>query len=95
MKTTLIKINERRIDGDNYVLKSCLVNVDKIVSVQSGKLGKTGPHIIGQERDRELRMIALAGAPAIFVDETVEEILALIEGSAKAEGWRQGQGASV
>lgn len=74
MTLKLIKLNELRTENDAFVMKSCLVNADKIVSVLSGKLAKKGPHIIGSERERELRMITLAGAPAIFVDETVEEI---------------------
>jgi hypothetical protein len=78
MTTKLIKLNELRTEDDKFVMKSCLVNVDKIVSVQSGKLAKKGPHIIGAERERELRMIVLAGAPAIFVDESVEEVYARI-----------------
>lgn len=78
MKTNLVKLNERRIDGDNYVLKSCLVNPDHIISVQSGKLAKKGTHIIGSERERELRMIMLTNNQAIFVDETVEEVAALL-----------------
>lgn len=75
----LLKLNELRIENGEYVMKSCIVNVDKIVSVQSGILSKKGPHVIGQERERELRMIALAGAPAIFVDEDVDELLATIK----------------
>jgi hypothetical protein len=78
MKTNLIKLMERRVDADNYVLKSCLVNPEHIICVQSGKLAKTGPHIIGSERDRELRMIVLRERNSIFVDETVEEIGALL-----------------
>lgn len=74
----LIKLNELRTEDDKFLMKSCLVNPEKIVSVQSGKLSKKGPHIIGSEREKELRMITLAGAPAIFVDETVEEIHARI-----------------
>ncbi len=74
----IIKFNELRTENDQYVMKSCLVNTDKIVTILSGKLTKSGPHIIGAERDRELRMIILDGGTQIFVDETVEEIEARI-----------------
>lgn len=76
MTTKLIKLTELRTENEKFVMKTCIVNVDKIVSVQSGMLSKKGPHIIGAERERELRMIVLAGAPAIFVDESVDEIFA-------------------
>jgi hypothetical protein len=67
MTPKLIKFTELRIEDDKYVMKACLVNPDHIVSIQS-------PHIIGSERERELRMISLRNSPPIFVDETVEEI---------------------
>jgi hypothetical protein len=76
--TTLVKINEIRIDDGKYVMKSCLINPEHIITVQSGKLSKTGPHIIGQERERELRMIVMRERQSIFVDESVEELAALL-----------------
>jgi hypothetical protein len=73
----LVKLTELRTENEKFVMKACLINPEKIVSIQSGKLERKGAHIIGQEREKELRMIVLAGAPAIFVDETVEELEAL------------------
>ena len=74
----LLKINEIRIENDQYVLKSCLLNPTKIITIQSGLLTKQGPHVIGSERERELRMITLEGNNRIFVDETVEQIADMI-----------------
>ena len=74
----MIKLNELRIEKDDYVMKSCLINPNHILYVQSGELTKPGPHVIGAERTRELRMIAMLGGTHIFTDETVEEIEALI-----------------
>lgn len=76
----LLKINELRLENDQYVLKSCLINPKKIVTILSGELTKTGPHIIGAEHRRELRMIVMEENHRIFVDETVEEIFSMIEG---------------
>lgn len=75
----MLKLNELRIENDDYVMKTCLINPRYIVSIQSGQLTKKGPHLIGQERERELRMVSLVGGGAIFTDETVEEIEALLK----------------
>lgn len=86
MKTNLIKLNELRVENDEFVMKSCIINTDKIISVHEGKLTRSGPHLIGTERERILRMIRLESGPTpigIFVDETVEEVFAMIE---KARG---------
>lgn len=74
----MIKLNELRIEDDDYVLKSCLINPNKIVSVQSGLLAKKGPHVIGDERQRETRMITMQGGNPIFVEESVEQIAQMI-----------------
>lgn len=74
----MIKLNELRIENDDYVMKTCLINPSHILYIQSGQLTKPGPHVIGAERTRELRMIAMLGGTHIFTDETVEEIEALI-----------------
>ncbi len=74
----ILKFNELRTENDQYVMKSCLVNTDKIILILSGKLTKPGPQLIGVERERELRMMILEGGTQIFVDESVEEIEARI-----------------
>jgi hypothetical protein len=78
-KASMIKLNEIRIDNDEYVMKSCLVNPSHIVTVQTGQLEKKGPRLIGTERQRELRMIIMLGGIHIFTDETVDEIYELIK----------------
>ncbi len=75
----MIKLTEVRINGDDYVMKSCLINPSHIVSIQSGELSKKGPHLIGEERERELRMITMLGGMHIFTDETVDEIEARLK----------------
>jgi hypothetical protein len=75
----LLKVNELRIENDQYVHKTCLINPTKIITITSGVLTKKGPHLIGAERERELRMIVMEGDNRVFVDETVEEIEDMIK----------------
>lgn len=77
---TLVKINELRIDNDQFIKKLCLISPTKIIAVQAGRMVKQGPRLIGEELERELRMIVMEGNVRIFVEETVEELSELIGG---------------
>lgn len=74
----LIQINELRLENDQYVLKPCLINADKIIAVQSGELTKTGPHILGDERKRVLQMIIMEGNVRVFVEDSVDKIYSMM-----------------
>lgn len=75
MKNALIKITELRLENDEYNARVCLVNASKIVSVQSGELSKTGPHLLGDERKRVLQLILMEGGNRIFTEEKIDDIL--------------------
>lgn len=79
----MIKLTEIRDDNDKFVMRDCIINPRHIASVVSGKLSKAGPHIIGSERERELRMVTIANTNNghLFVDETIDEIFARIAAS--------------
>lgn len=75
----LLKINELRLENNEYVPKACLINPSKIISIISGMLTKKGPALLGAEHEREARMITLEGNNHIFVEETADEILEKIK----------------
>ncbi len=80
MKPQILALSEIRVEKDDYIEVTCLINPAYILSCHRGELTKPGPHVIGTERNRELTQIYLngnAGRP-IFVNESVEEIGALI-----------------
>ncbi len=80
MKPQVLALSEIRVEKDDYIEVTCLVNPAYILSCHRGVLQKPGPHVLGTETERELTQIYLngnAGRP-IFVNESVEEIGALI-----------------
>lgn len=85
MNKSLIQITKLRLENDQYVSRSCLINASKIVAVQSGELAKTGAHIIGDERKRVLQMIMIEGGLRIFTESSIDDILRMVgQGSSPA-----------
>lgn len=74
----MIKLHELRLENETFTLKEALINPAHIVSVRSGSMEKSGAHILGSERERELRLIGLISGPPLYVDESVEEIYARV-----------------
>ena len=74
----IIALSEIRIENGDYVDKMCLINPEHMVSAHRGLLTKPGPHVIGDERTRELTQVMLLGSNPIFVNESIEEIANLV-----------------
>lgn len=72
--TRLIRLTEVLKDGDGTKTQSMLIQSDFIGTVTTGKLEKSGPHIIGSEPAMELTLITLKNNIGIFVEESLEDI---------------------
>lgn len=72
--TKLIRLTEVLKDGDGTKTQPMLIQADFIGTVTTGKLEKSGPHIIGSEPARELTFITLKNNVGIFVEESLDEI---------------------
>lgn len=70
----LIRITEVLKDGDGTKTQPMLVQSDFIGTVTTGKLEKSGPHIIGSSPARELTFITLKNNLGMFVEESLEQI---------------------
>jgi hypothetical protein len=74
----VIALSEIRTQNGEYVEQPCIINPEHMVSAHRGILRKQGPQILGEEHERELTSVAMLGSQPIFVNESVEEIAALI-----------------
>lgn len=73
-----IRLHEIIRDGEGTSSQPMLVPVDFIGKITTGKLEKSGPHIIGSTPERELTLIMLKNNVPIFVEETLDQLETLL-----------------
>jgi hypothetical protein len=74
---TLIQLTEISKKGQDLTETPCLINTEAIVSVFEAELEDKDIPIIGVVKiDNKLRQIALVNGRALYVRETLDEILA-------------------
>lgn len=74
----LLRFTEITKDGAGTKKQPILINPDIIATVTSGELEKKTVHIIGETQAEKVTFIQFKNNSGTFVQETIEEIAALV-----------------
>lgn len=77
--TKFLKLTEVTKEGANVKTMPVLINPAFVLGVSHGELVQPGPHIIGQTKSETVSLIQLSAGRPVFVEESIEEILAAVE----------------
>lgn len=77
----LIKLTEITKDGDKVLRRPALFNPAFIVGVSTGELHEGAIFVVGKTKTEIVHMVQLSVGRPVFVQETLEEILAAIADS--------------